>query len=1689
MQNVNNMELLLNEKNIKNTLSVFDISNQAIPSNSNSIYLLSHHLEQSITNSLYNETINDIDINNKIRFMKMNFGEVIYGKENDIIKTNKNHVSVFVCNRLFDFETETYFNLKIDNIDKHNIFIGFINSEEDKYQKAFGFHKLINNKIYRRSLYIPSVSFSINDIKSIGCYYTPKFVYLIINERLTPYRISHPKLKSYIPIIYVINDELEINVLQNVTIVDRSSEKFDFLNINNISEDSYKEKDTKENFDQKIFMNKYIFNKYEEYKSDNLLIGQMIEVSKIALYPYLLEMNEMIPPILLDYEDNAGIVKDINLIDGNKYLFDVEVESYNNKKLSKETIKLKSRYIQNEQTSFFKIIENRTNTKFGLNSSFSLKHLIDKPNNDLNSIKKFVKIKTIFDNSKSLAILMSRFLVFILLDYLRFSKSNLLQEEGINSNEMKLIINSLVHSLRTIALFSPDFELDANKIANDDYLIFQNEQDENEMKNNSLTEYYKMAGNYYFFNISFIMFLKKSESFLSPHFLSNLISKSYEISIQGNSIKITDLYNLIQSKYKLESIFPLSNEFSINKFDNTKFNSSDHKITEFDIDNISGFVPILISSIPDQLPSVIFNDRRFRLSSDQVTYIQLADRRYHSIQFNWVYNIDSLKNKYKEYSYDGDDNINNYELEFGLFTLFEHLPEFIVESSFGFINILFSVFRALNFTEHFLDQKNKEMLIFKILEKVFSLTLNKNPLVYPFIKPIISTLSSLIKFSDLLLSKEASESFEYLSLNSNVLYPIENFPTLSSEAPVIFSIYSSLINAFSKEKVIIDLTKSNNSFVVNNISDLFDCFCNVNDELFSINDIHQFNKLNFTEGTFVKDNHNRTSIQTLEKKKNYRLFYQLYYYSILLSNENNLPYPKFLFFHDWIRQHFGSFRMAVTNGDINKYEKSNAKENKKLLYKSDVINNDFDLECSYNLISIFNVQNGKKDEGEEEEVEQEQLTSKSFKVIVHQLKDDKQIELNQQGEKVLVSFPLEFQIFNLDENDKKQLKKGDSFIIEFTPSIEQEKKYFIEHYNQFQIEFNQFISLGKYDTKLSEFAIISKKKNEKESEEDSSSASNNYDDMGVVIATLIQGDPLAEHFIHDSYMLSFYLQHSFNVSSLEEFVKKLKSETSRDDYKFYELERIPTKIEFNFNPTPSEFNESITSLRYWILSYYNSLIEEILINYTEKVESTFNDDNESIWGINISLSGKEESLYSKQIIRPAMSMNTESKFRFINQILMNDKKEESNLHLDFNRFESRKFFDNFTKKPENENENKDDKQQRPLFVQLIEQIGDDGIKELKVPRGNPFHAELVDEQAIDAGGPAREVFSSLIIEIMNNNVGIFTFNPNHNHKTEDTNKEDLIPNTQFYGQIYDMIDTSCRFLYAGALIAVCIVSDLPQQMKLASFVWEFLSKNKIESIESIYEVDEEFKKIIEEAEDCKKKLENLQMTEDEFNKVFMQSFTIKDSFDNHVDLIFGGSKKKVTKDNLSQFIELAKNFRIHEFDHELNELKRGFDIIMTKKEITSILRPNELKLLVCGEPNCPVEQMKNLVVILVDNSESHQNDFGEYCAKMKKMFWNVMESLTVDERVGFIRFSSGTNGLPAVGLKWENDLKVTIFSKEKRMKDGKVLPEAHTCFSSVDIPYFESEEELARSIRTAIENGGLITDSNEIPNGIEHYLT
>ncbi|KAK8838245.1 hypothetical protein M9Y10_035665 [Tritrichomonas musculus] len=112
--------------------------------------------------------------------------------------------------------------------------------------------------------------------------------------------------------------------------------------------------------------------------------------------------------------------------------------------------------------------------------------------------------------------------------------------------------------------------------------------------------------------------------------------------------------------------------------------------------------------------------------------------------------------------------------------------------------------------------------------------------------------------------------------------------------------------------------------------------------------------------------------------------------------------------------------------------------------------------------------------------------------------------------------------------------------------------------------------------------------------------------------------------------------------------------------------------------------------------------------------------SEDVWSIRFSFPDKKDSLYSQLIIKKAFSMNTKSKFRFINQIIMNDAKEESELQLTFNRFESQRFSDSINKKEKEPSKDKP----RPLFVQFMEQIDTGNLHKLKVHRGNPFRVDL-----------------------------------------------------------------------------------------------------------------------------------------------------------------------------------------------------------------------------------------------------------------------------------------------------------------------------------------------------------------------------
>ena len=70
------------------------------------------------------------------------------------------------------------------------------------------------------------------------------------------------------------------------------------------------------------------------------------------------------------------------------------------------------------------------------------------------------------------------------------------------------------------------------------------------------------------------------------------------------------------------------------------------------------------------------------------------------------------------------------------------------------------------------------------------------------------------------------------------------------------------------------------------------------------------------------------------------------------------------------------------------------------------------------------------------------------------------------------------------------------------------------------------------------------------------------------------------------------------------------------------------------------------------------------------------------------------------------------------------------------------------------------------------------------------------------------------------------------------------------------------------------------------------------------------------------------------------------------------------------------------------------------------------------------------------------------------------------------------------GLRWEKDIKVNILPKENTQS----LLKSSTCSSSVYVPYFDSEEQLFKIIKTSIEFSDVITDSHENMEVVAEFL-
>lgn len=141
----------------------------------------------------------------------------------------------------------------------------------------------------------------------------------------------------------------------------------------------------------------------------------------------------------------------------------------------------------------------------------------------------------------------------------------------------------------------------------------------------------------------------------------------------------------------------------------------------------------------------------------------------------------------------------------------------------------------------------------------------------------------------------------------------------------------------------------------------------------------------------------------------------------------------------------------------------------------------------------------------------------------------------------------------------------------------------------------------------------------------------------------------------------------------------------------------------------------------------------------------------------------------------------------------------------------------------------------------------------------------------------------------------------------------------------------------------------------------------------------------------------------------------------------------------------------------LNSFVEGLSNVIPV-EVLTILTGEELRDIICGNPDIDVDLLKRVV----------EYEGFEATDSVVEYFWETLREFTSGERKKFLQFVWARNRLPMKESDFEAPFKIQKDSSEQN-KD-KALPSASTCFFSLSLPEYSNKETLKEKLLFAINN-------------------
>jgi len=369
-----------------------------------------------------------------------------------------------------------------------------------------------------------------------------------------------------------------------------------------------------------------------------------------------------------------------------------------------------------------------------------------------------------------------------------------------------------------------------------------------------------------------------------------------------------------------------------------------------------------------------------------------------------------------------------------------------------------------------------------------------------------------------------------------------------------------------------------------------------------------------------------------------------------------------------------------------------------------------------------------------------------------------------------------------------------------------------------------------------------------------------------------------------------------------------------------------------------------------------------------------------------------------------------------------------------------------------------------VFGQLFTSVRHIGYSTFKTAQAHQqlLNVQLVGEGSIDVGGAYREVMSLACKDLMDSTVPLFMESPNGANNVG-LHREKRVINPAATSPLQLEM-----FKFVGVLMGMALRSKFVLPLDLSPGVWKLIIGEELgeEDLECVDKL-------------CLQACQGL-LTLDpaSFESAVEETFTTRLSDGNEVELKPGGKSCPVTADNAREFVDLVIRTRLAEGTVQALAIRKGLEIVVPLSYL-SLFQWYEVETLICGSANIDVEALRKHTTYSSGMSASHPT---------VRFLFRALESFTEEEKRLFLQFVWGRNRLPLQHADWVQPFTINLLMPGSGADRDGMLPVAHTCFFSLDLPPYSSYEVTRSKILYAIVNCQAIdADFNPTNSGVQAW--